>query len=372
MEPVTYVLDGERLRTRVSRVLMVGLGGLALVASAFLLEGAAMRHLLQAGLLGAALLFGILLPAFFRDQDVLDRLRLDGEGITLARRGRTGRWLWSELSAVRLRSRFHPAALAFGRCITFRIPVDGRSLPFQRLAGLFFGAGVAVIGNDYFTESKAIAARLDQYRAMAAEGVRRRRSSGAVVTGATPAMFRARPSGPWWRRAARTATWILGALAVGFGIALVLTIKSLPKGWSPDDLLAQAGEILVIGAFISLVVGIVFYRQAGGGENFLLASDDGLHLRRRGKRQHWPWHFVTAFEFQETEGGPGASVAFKAIGEGEEDSAGELNLEEGEDPFDWPEAVSVLIEDVYEVPIEKISTMLNDHRRRAIAALPAS
>ena len=51
------------------------------------------------------------------------------------------------------------------------------------------------------------------------------------------------------------------------------------------------------------------------------------------------------------------------MGVGEEDSAGELYLEEGEDPFAWPEAVSVSIEDVYEIPIKKLSETLNDYRR---------
>ena len=110
-------------------------------------------------------------------------LALNGEGLTVTRRGRSTTWSWRELSPFRA----HATGL-IGRALqcgflVATVPDDARLLRFWRLAGrLLFRRPALVIADKYLARPEVIAATLNEYRERALGGGTKTDSPHAPTT----------------------------------------------------------------------------------------------------------------------------------------------------------------------------------------------
>ncbi len=355
MAPVIYARDEDRVARRIGWRLVSC--GVWLAAAAFLvlyLLGVfqeAMRDHWPSllALLCVPMLAGLLVMAFYSAQGERDWLRLDGNGITLSRRGHQAQWHWSRVASVRYYAWWHPLALLLG--VSLRIDLAG--------------GGHLTIADDFFTPLDEIADRLRETRdrALGLDGFAGRALASVTAPALVaegPKIFRRRGMG-WGPLDAAALTGAATAL-VG-----VLAPQLWSMDWSDIDAWARTLAAVVATTVFSLVFSVPkSIRGATAAGNFLLLSDDGLHLRDKGDGRHWRWPDVSGFALVREEADPEAGkearrvIAFATRGSGGSRAG----------PADG-EVHELVIEEVYDAPLEEILRRLEAWHAWASAAEPA-
>lgn len=217
-------------------------------------------------------------------QGTTDGLRLDAAGLTKVSGGREKFWAWSEMSGIRLHSRFHPASLLVGRCVSFRTDGDSRqATALSLLNRLLFLGQTVVIGDNFFVLSRELADRLTEYRDSADAGARRSgRSAPEMPPPPPPALFiqaSALNNRKRLRMLFMVALALLFAGAV-LGAGFLFAERTWPEAL---DILLDSGLAFYMALPILLVpaIGVSLGLWATSPvSNLMLIAAGGLHVRR--------------------------------------------------------------------------------------------
>ncbi len=270
-------------------------------------------------------------------------LTIDSAGLGLARRGKTASWRWDEISDIRLRSRFHPAGMFYGRFITIRAPADARRKVANSWMERLFALGrFVVIADDFPTRADEIYRQIEHYRSGASGGTTAKRQ----------------PEPVWSFRKDRKQPKLLRLFFVVVGPFLGVVLAMALVGHLPETL----GEFLESPLLIGFGIGIggmmpwiilIQYRWESRQDNMLAVSAGGLATRDKMQRQLWLWRDILDMRVQHSvsrgDGGATAQIiSFRATHDG---SAPGKKPEEGK-PF---VPVSCSVEDFYEMPVDEIA-----------------
>lgn len=338
MAPIVYARHEDRVADRIGgRLMLAGL----VVAGALLLalwllgliEGA--LEPLSLGILVlfiVSILSGLLVMAFHSAQGERDWLRLDANGLTLSRRGHQAQWHWSRVAAVRSYAWWHPLGLLLGESLRIDLA----------------GGGRLKISDDYFTPLKEILGHLRDTRARALglgglAGVSIASITAPALVSQGPKIFRRQGIG--WGRLD-----VAALSTIGIAAAFVLIPAAIAADWSD----VREWSRTLLGTMVTFLFSTIYavptwIRGATAAGNFLLLSDDGLHLRHEGRARHWRWPDVSGFALVREEADPEAGkeqrrvITFATRGSGGARAG----------PADG-EVQEIVIEEVYDGPLEEI------------------
>lgn len=270
-------------------------------------------------------------------------LTIDSTGLTLSRDGNSAQWRWDEVFDVRLRSRFHPARLIYGRFLTLRVPKDGRRRIVNSWKERLFALGrFVVIADDYPSRADDIFRQIEHYRTSATRGARP-----------------AQPVDPLWsfRKDRKEAKfWRLAGVILGPFLGVVVAMALV--GELPDTVEKFLESPFLIGFGIGFGVMLpwmilIQYRWEARQDNMIAASAGGLVTTRKVQRRLWLWRDILDMRVQQasSRGEDGIAkqiVSFRATHDG---------TSPGKEPKQGKPfvPVSCAIEDLYETPIEEIA-----------------
>lgn len=306
----------------------------------------------------AGLMIFVTAAPLLRTQRADDWLKLDAGGLTVSQRGRRRYWQWSRLADVKRHRWYHPATPLLGRFITIRVTDASREqgLP-NGLKRMLLPRGRIAIGNDYMTPINRIAAWLPAYMAREAAS-QTDQKEGPDADG--PVLIKVRPDPKHTSRWKKSISTIL-AFIVGCGGGFTLLALAENGGdWQGVDWRQFA--TIALPTITGVVMGLphqISLRSAA--QNFLLFSDDGLHIRERGHRKHWSWREISGYRLER------AGVSTQ-VGEARH-PAKYITLDaarDGTKPWEAgpAKATAVTIEDRYEAPIEEIARQIGLWRER--------
>ncbi len=291
-------------------------------------------------------------------------LLLDDVGLTTAFMGRRRRWPWRALESVEVEQ----TGMALK---TAKLTVLGTfgwkdRLALLRLNALASSSRATIRLPDFYEAPiEEVAARINEYRA-AALGVRRageetRQTWGhAAIADGEPVVFER--STVMYRRL-RIAEYAIYALMLPLVGALAYLIyldedKSWPELW-------PAGTAFFGFTIVMFVISAVLQKRMVRPEsNNLHLDTSGLAYTRAGKSLRWPWGDLSAFKVEFASSkllmGRRRFITFAAPGQ---DWAWHLVRYVYGLPKHPP---LVIIEDVYETPLDEIAATLNAYRERAL------
>lgn len=281
-------------------------------------------------------------------------LALDGHGLVLNdRAGRHG-WGWPELCDIRLRSRFHPGSLLFGRAITARAPDDDRRRrALGRLGRLLFSGPVIVIGNDYPVPAAGVAERIEAVCQAAPGSV----AEHDAPEPSGPDVFRPRekPAPSKLSEAAMIAL-IMGVFV--FSMAFVFTLAAVIGRDGPELTSIPDGVWIfptLMAGLIALLVLIGWYFLRNHNPDFVSLDSNGLRISGCRTPGYWRWADIAQMQLMDSAGGDAyiLAAATHDIGTANRRSK--------------PNAAIFSIDDVYDVPLPEILDRLLRWRHRGLA-----
>jgi len=293
-------------------------------------------------------------------QGTADGLRLDDAGLIRLRDGRETFWPWKTISGIRLRGRFHPANLVFGRCISFHAEGDRRQTPgFRFLNRKLFQGRTTVIGSNYFVLPEELFDRLNEFRDKAiAEPLPE--SLPPKEGGEAPAVLLVNESSALNGRAIlrKVLLAILVLLIVGLvGGALYLLVEyTLPETLDIflDSGLAIYMALPVLLALIVWVPAVLW--ETSPVLNLVTAGAGGIFKRKALVKTHWAWNEIFDIELRYYPSELSTGRTDRTIGL----TATHAGARPGKPPKDGqpPPAVVVTLEDKFDAPLHEIGARL--------------
>lgn len=270
-------------------------------------------------------------------------LAIDSAVLALSRDGETAQWRWDEISDIRLRSRFHPARLIYGRFLTFRAPKDNRRRIANSLTERVLALGrFVVIADDYPSRTDEIFRQIDHYRTHS--------TGGEAAT---------RQPEPLWsfrkdRKEAKLWRLVFVVLGPFLGIVVAMALVGhLPE--TVEDFLESwflIGFGIGFGVMLPWII-LIQYRWEARQDNMIAVSAGGIATAQKMQRRLWLWRDILDMRVQHSTsrgeaGGAAQIISFRATHDGSEPGK---EPKEGK-PF---VPVSCAIEDFYEKPVEEVA-----------------
>lgn len=292
-----------------------------------------------------------------------DGLILHAEGLTRVRSGQRLQWRWNDLGDFAIARRNAVAGWLFGQTVSIEIPAisDGSQAdgakPRRR--------ETFRLGGGYLASLDAIAATLAAYR----DGATGQRLGDVHRIGDACGVFDLRDQKKRSLETRSAMIWsVLGGLGCYAGAAVV---NGLMDGWSGfvgfwTDPMSERVVLTMssLWALFLVGLGLRFALLAG---NRLCVDTEGLTLAVGGRRRRWLWDLVAAaeiYEASELEDDEPRRIVFIARHDGfSKDGAVPSGLRPG--------AVRVVIDDLYDAPLETIVDRMNALRERALAVATA-
>ena len=298
-------------------------------------------------------------------------LALDDAGLTYSFLGMRRTWLWRDLESAEVINRMF--GMKAGRLI-----ISG-TFGWKARLGILFLNGLAsphrlalVLPDLYGTRIAEIVAKLTEYREKALGTTRRDKTAVA-----TPPQTMAAPGQPvtYAKSASQygfervmfyVALGIVGLVIVPMGALVYLMLGELPELRPIDEHLVLLLVLMLGHLFVGVPASLlVEFRRSKPKHNRLALDGDGLTYVRRGKRYAWPWQALSAFEYQIPPTIIGRPVITFAA-PGRRWTWWWLRLTHGL----LRKPPSVVIEDIYDTPLDEIAATLNAYRERALDGAP--
>jgi len=284
-------------------------------------------------------------------------LRLDAAGLTFMRFGKSRTWAWPELSPFERDHTFHSR-------IKFFLPnLDPKQARRDRWVHEVTPKGAMVVIPDvYETQLDKIIARLNAFRARALGERPDPGGAGAarpsLAAAMPPVIFGEKPSRKWLA----LAIWLplllfCGVVAAVFAKDLLAAAgpSGIPATWLQFwiAIFAMTGATFAAGMVVVTLFFGCSLRLDEAGLTYTYARRDFRSCR------HWSWSELSAFERDDV---AGPRIRFRLP---------KLDPEQARrDP--WvrevtPEGAVVVVQDIYDAPLDEIAARLNDYRARAAA-----
>lgn len=379
MQPVTYRMSGSKWLLDVLSLVVFGGFFLALVITAGIglrwLEVPGTEWIMSYGAaqdiaffwlyLGTTVMFGLMFAFITRWRSpVLNYLTLDDTGLTYVFMGMRHTWPWHDVELADVVKR------PFGMKVA-RLIVSGKFDWKTRLGLILVNAlasakRLAVMLPDFYeTPIEDVVAGINNYRDQAVDI---RGSDEAVAR--TPPQITATPGQPVTYAKSKSrhdlervllyfVLVIMSLVTIPIAAPVYLLIEEQTDfGLNYDALVLLLGLIVIIWPVLFLF--LFAFLRIKPKNNFLALDGDGLTYMRESKRYTWSWQVLSAFQYQIpptitarpiiTVAAPGRDWAWWG-----------LRLTHG---LSW-KPPAVVIQDIYDTPLEDIAATLNTYRERA-------
>jgi hypothetical protein len=294
-------------------------------------------------------------------------LTLDDVGLTYVFMGRRRRWPWRVLESAEVTDR--PLGQQAAKLI-----ISGRFGWGARI-GLLFMNGLASAGrlaitlpDFYEAPIEDVVAGINDHRGNAL-GIKRPPREAAPPSPLIQAAASGQPitfnmSKTYSRQQHIAGVALLAAVGL-WTISVLLQTYTDDGWWSDPWSLEMAADLLVSLAIVGgLIASVLIFRASAPARNVLRLDPAGLTYMRQGQRYAWPWRDVSAFEHHRVAGGPliGRRRAITFAAPGRDWTWRWLRWAYGL-PAKPP---AVVIQDMYDTPIDEIAPTLNAYRERAL------
>ena len=307
-----------------------------------------------------------LLYAFIRrwKSPARNHLTLDEGGLTYVHMGMRCTWPWRDLESAEVTPGTRAGKLA----------IAGR-FGWSARIGLLFMDGFAsarrltvTLPDVYETPIEDIVAGINDHRDRAL-GITRPVKDAAQISPLMKAAAAGQPIAFGISMAASCRRGLTNLVVAAFFLWLAFRIfpNDIPGGWPWNDPWSTDMEaVLIFGAIVLalLVESVRDFWANLPNRNILRLDPSGLAYRRQGRRHAWPWKDVSVFEYHrlmdKTLPMRRRVVTFTAPGN--DRTWRRLRRRCG-----LPKAPpAVVIEEIYDTPIEEIAATLNAYRERAL------
>ncbi len=379
MREIFYPADGLSMWRRVAAFLTLA-STIFLVAGFVLWQGSEDMPTITGIALAAITVVVVateVLIALSVRQDVEDGLRLDEAGLTSLSGGREVFWGWREVSAFRLNSRFHPAGLVAGRCISFQAPATGvGSTLLSFLIRILFWGHNTVLGDNFLVRPEDLVERLNAYREIAIGSAAMPDGAGSNSGRAPrPVVFIEIATLDKRKRLKKLGFAALGVSAIG--VALVGLLFLAEHTWPETvDMFLESGLALFLA--LPFVMMLLHWLPMllwawSPASNLLLVSEGGIQYRKGAIRRHWLWDEVYDIELRETPLGVPTRRSERSISLTVA-HAGDRPGKPSKDDKPTP-AIVISFEEIYDAPLDQIAAAFRawaDWRQLARDGIPAT
>jgi hypothetical protein len=293
-------------------------------------------------------------------------LTLDDVGLTYVFIGVRRRWPWNVIESARLVSQL------FGQQVA-KLTISGRFDWMARI-GLLFTSGRAsaerltiTLPDFYEVPIEDIVAEIGN-RSDRARGIKRPPRDAAPPSPLIQAAASGQPitfgvSKAFARQQHLAAIILLAACGLW---TISFLLGRYADGWWSDPWSLEMAADLLIGAtiVITLIASGLILRASTPARNVLRLEPAGLTYMRQGRCYAWPWRDLSAFEQHRLVGGPliGQRRAITFAAPGKDWTWRWLRWAYGL-PTKPP---VVVIQDIYDTPVDDIAATLNTYRERAL------